>query len=144
MANAAERSEAPDSSQPPSLLIVDDVADTRELYALYFRMRGFTVSTAIDGRNGLDVARERRPDLIVMDLSMPGMDGISALQALKRDARLRHIPVVIFTGYPLHAVQRGALDAGAAALLTKPCLPEELEQHVRRLLPDAGPNVRDR
>jgi two-component system cell cycle response regulator DivK len=136
MMNAAARREGPEAARRPSLLIVDDVADTRELYALYFKTRGFTVFTAMDGRGGIDVAIEWRPELIVMDLSMPGMDGIAAMQALRRDARVRHTPIIILTGYPLRAVQSGALEAGAAALLTKPCLPEELEQHVRRLLPD--------
>jgi len=118
--NAAARDEAPRPAPRPSILIVDDVADTRELYALYFRTRGFTVLHAMDGRHGIDVAMVRQPDLIVMDLSMPEMDGIAATQAL--------------TGYPLRAVQAGAIEAGADAFLTKPCLPEDLEQHVHRLL----------
>jgi CheY-like chemotaxis protein len=134
--NAAAR-EASRPDHPVSVLIVDDVSDTREMYAFYFRRQGFTVSTALDGRNGLDVAMAQRPDVIVMDLSMPGMDGITVTRTLKRDARLRHIPILILTGYPMRAVQEGALEAGADGFLTKPCLPEDLEQHVRRVL-DAG------
>ena len=135
--NTAAR-EAPRPDHPVSILIVDDVSDTREMYAFYFRRQGFTVFTALDGRNGLDVAMAQRPDVIVMDLSMPGMDGITVTRALKRDARLREIPILILTGYPMRAVQDGALEAGADGFLTKPCLPDDLEQHVRRLL-DAGP-----
>jgi two-component system, cell cycle response regulator DivK len=135
--NAAAR-ETPRPEHPASILIVDDVSDTREMYAFYFRKQGFTVFTALDGRNGLDVAMAQRPDVIVMDLSMPGMDGIAVTRAIKRDARVRHIPILILTGYPMRAVQEGVLEAGADGFLTKPCLPDELEQHVRRLL-DAGP-----
>jgi two-component system cell cycle response regulator DivK len=65
------------------------------------------------------------------------MDGITVTRTLKRDARLRHTPIIILTGYPLRAVQEGVLEAGADAFLAKPCLPDELEQHVRRVL-DAG------
>src|SRR5436190_22957747 len=68
----------------PTILIVDDSADTREMYALYFRTRGFMVLTASNGVEGLEVARQRRPDAIVMDLSMPRLDGITATSQLKR------------------------------------------------------------
>ena len=117
-----------------AILIVDDVADTRELYSLYFRSRGCTVMTAQDGVAAIDVAQRHRPDAIVMDLSMPGLDGVSATRRLKRDARTRHIPILILTGYPMRAIRDGALEAGANAFLTKPCLPEDLEQHVQRLV----------
>jgi CheY-like chemotaxis protein len=74
--NAAAGSEAPQPARPSSVLIVDDVTDTREMYGLYFRTRGFTVFTARDGRHGIDAATEHRPDVIIMDLSMPGVNGI--------------------------------------------------------------------
>ena len=117
-----------------AILIVDDTMDTRELYALYFRSTGFTVLTAHDGSSGVSLARDKRPDDIVMDLSMPGLDGIAATRQLKSDDRTRRTPVIILTGYPMRAIQNGALAAGADAFLTKPCLPEELEKHVQRFL----------
>jgi two-component system, cell cycle response regulator DivK len=131
--------------------VVDDTVDTRELYALYFRSLGFTVLTAHDGITGVAMARDKRPDIIVMDLSMPGLDGIAATRQLKADPRTHRTPVIILTGYPMRAIQDGALDAGADAFLTKPCLPEELDQHVQRLLaraagaasPAAPPQRRD-
>lgn len=118
---------------------MDDTADTRELYALYFRSRGFTVITAHDGVAGIEAALQGRPDAIVMDLSMPGLDGIAATNRLKRDPRTCDMPVIILTGYPMRAIQQGALEAGADAFLTKPCLPEDLEQHVQRLLDRSAP-----
>ena len=126
-------------ARPPSVLIADDVSDTREMYVIYFSNQGYKVYTATDGHRAMAMAAERRPDVIVMDLSMPGIDGISATRRLRRDARLRHIPIIILTAYPMRAAQDGVLESGADAFLTKPCLPEELEQHVRQLLDSKPP-----
>ena len=120
--------------RPGVVLLVDDTMDTRELYALYFRSLGFTVLTADDGEAGLATAANQHPDVIVMDLAMPRLDGISAIRRLKADPRSRDIPVILLTGYPERAIRGGAVEAGAAVFLTKPCLPEDLEEHVRRLL----------
>jgi|SRR5438477_4065845 len=122
------------SARARVILIVDDTADTRELYAMYFRSRGLSVITAHDGLTGVDAAVQHRPDAIVMDLSMPGLDGIAATHKLKRDARTRHVPIVILTGYPMRGIAHGALEAGADAFLTKPCLPEDLEHHIQQLV----------
>ena len=129
---AARKDDATPDSR--ALLVVDDTADTRELYALYFRNVGFTVLTAHDGISGIAVARAKQPDIIVMDLSMPGLDGIAATRELKADPRTWQTPIIILTGYPLRGIQDGALEAGADAFLAKPCLPEDLEQHIQRLL----------
>jgi two-component system, cell cycle response regulator DivK len=119
------------------VLIVDDTADTRELYALYFQSRGFSVVTAQDGEAGIEVALRHRPDVIVMDLSMPRLDGLAAIQRLRQEPLTSHTPVIILTAYPLPAMPQGALEAGADALLLKPCLPEDLERNIRQLLPRA-------
>jgi two-component system cell cycle response regulator DivK len=125
------------------ILVVDDTSDTRDIYSLYLSSKGFKVPTARDGISGLEAASVHQPDVIVMDLSMPGVDGIEATRRLKADPRTSHIPVVLLTAYPLNAVQGGALEAGADDFLTKPCLPDKLERHVRRLLarrrPGRGP-----
>lgn len=121
------------------VLIVDDTPDTRAMYSLYFRSIGFTVITADDGEAGVNAAVTQRPDVIIMDLSMPRMDGITAIRRLKEDPRSREIPVILFTGYPIRALQENALDAGAALLQMKPCLPEELAVLVRGLLDGTVP-----
>jgi two-component system cell cycle response regulator DivK len=113
---------------------VDDSLDVREMYSQYLSHRGFSVLSACDGVHGIEVAREARPDVIVMDLAMPNMSGTTATQHLKHHPRTCNIPVVILTGHPFNAIEQGALEAGAAMLLTKPCLPEDLETHVRSLL----------
>jgi CheY-like chemotaxis protein len=126
----------PDPRRLGIVLIADDTADTRELYGLYFRTLGFTVVTAVDGQAAIDAALEHRPDVVVMDLAMPRIDGITATEHLKRDARTQKTPIILLTGYPQRAIERGAIEAGVDVFLTKPCLPEELELHIRRLLDD--------
>ncbi|HEY2995178.1 MAG TPA: response regulator [Methylomirabilota bacterium] len=117
----------------PIVLIVDDTADARDLYREYLTARGFRVATAPDGDSGIAAARRYRPDVIVMDLAMPWVDGITATRRLKADARTRNVPVILLTGHAYLAIDQGALEAGAAVFLTKPCLPEDLEAQIRRL-----------
>jgi two-component system, cell cycle response regulator DivK len=116
------------------VLIVDDSLHTRELYNEYLSFRGFSVLTAPDGEAGLALALTIRPDVVVMDLAMPGLNGITATHRLKQHPRTRRIPVVVLTGYAFRAIQQGALEAGADVFLTKPCLPEDLERTVRDIL----------
>jgi CheY-like chemotaxis protein len=121
------------SSRPPaSVLIADDTTDSRELYAEYFRHRGFTVITADDGARAVQTALEHVPDVIVMDLAMPQFDGITAIERIKADPRMGRTRVILLTGYPF-AVERRALEAGADLFLRKPCLPERLVRHVNAL-----------
>jgi two-component system cell cycle response regulator DivK len=121
------------------VLIVDDAAQTRELYAEYLTFRGLLVVGAPDAETGLALARTLRPDVIVMDLAMPRLNGIGATQRLKHDPHTRRIPVIVLTGYAFRAIEQGVLEAGASVFLTKPCLPEDLELQIRQLLrsPDA-------
>jgi two-component system, cell cycle response regulator DivK len=116
------------------VLIVDDSLDVREMYSQYLTHRGFSVISAPNGPQGIDLALAERPDVIIMDIAMPNMTGTTATQRLKSHPRTRKIPVVILTGHPDSAIEQGALEAGAARMLTKPCLPEDLEGHVRSLL----------
>jgi two-component system, cell cycle response regulator DivK len=116
------------------VLVADDSFDAREMYALYFQHRGYGAYTAEDGDAAVHMARDVRPDLIVMDLSMPRVDGITATKRLKEDPRTQSIPVILLTGHPSKAAEHGALEAGVAIYLTKPCLPEDLEQHVSKIL----------
>ena len=74
-----------------------------------------------------------RPDVIVMDLAMPVLNGTKAIARLKTDPRTRGVPIIVLTGYAFRAIQEGALETDADVFLTKPCLPEELEGQVRKL-----------
>ena len=122
------------ASDRHTVLIVDDTPDGREIYSLHLQHRGFTVLTACDGNEGVEIAREKQPDVVIMDLAMARLDGLGATRRLKRDARTRRIPVIILTAFPEKPVQQRAMEAGASVFLTKPCLPDQLEDHIRRLL----------
>jgi CheY-like chemotaxis protein len=117
-----------------AVLIVEDHRDQREMYAMFFTAKGFRVITAADGPTALLAARTERPDVIVMDLSLPHMDGWEATRRLKRDPRTEHIPVVACTAHVLGRSCERAVDAGCNAYLTKPCLPVELFAEVQRVL----------
>lgn len=122
------------SEQGPLILVVDDYEDAREMYAEYLRFCGFRVAEARNGNEALDQAFALMPDLILMDLSLPGMDGWEATRQLKADERTRHIPVVALTGHALAGASEGAKRAGCDSFVTKPCLPDDLVVEVRRML----------
>ncbi len=116
------------------VLIADDAFDVRQMYSEYLTHQGFQVLTAADGAAAFEMAFALRPDVAVLDLAMPRLNGISVTNRLKRHRRTSKIPIIVLTGYAFKAIEQGALEAGAAAFLTKPCLPEDLEEHVRRIL----------
>src|SRR5262245_5164584 len=124
-------------SSKPLVMLVDDYADNREAYALYLRYRGYRVAEAEDGRQALEQAFKNRPDLIVMDLSLPGLDGWQATRTLKGDPRTRDIPVIALTGHALEGQSESARAAGCDAFITKPCEPNVLEAEIRRILDNA-------
>jgi len=80
------------------LLIADDDADLRTVFSVLFTRRGFTVLTATDGAHALRLARQHRPDVVLTDFDMPGMDGVQLCRALRDDPRLRTVPVALLSG----------------------------------------------
>jgi CheY-like chemotaxis protein len=118
----------------PLILVVDDYQDAREMYAEYLQFSGFRVAEARNGNEAVERAFALKPDLILMDLSLPGMDGWEATRQLKSDERTRHIPVVALTGHALAGASEGAKKAGCDSFVTKPCLPDDLVVEVRRML----------
>jgi CheY-like chemotaxis protein len=104
------------------------------MYAEYLQFSGFRVAEARNGNEAVAQAFSLRPDLILMDLSLPGMDGWEATRVLKADERTRHIPVVALTGHALAGASEGARKAGCDSFVTKPCLPDDLVVEVRRML----------
>ena len=118
----------------PLVLVVDDVAHGREIFAEYLEFRGFRVATAADGQEAMDRAFELRPDVILMDLSLPRVDGWEATRRLKQDERTKAIPIIALTAHALAAAHDKAKEVGCDAVVTKPCLPRDLEQEVRRQL----------
>lgn len=128
-------------SPPPLILIVEDNADQREMYADYLASEGFRVATASDGRGAIEQAADLRPDLVVMDLSLPQLDGWEATRRLKRHPRTKHVPIIACTGHVRAQAVERALDAGCDAYVTKPCLPEDLAREIWRLLGIEAPLV---
>ena len=118
----------------PLILVVDDYQDAREMYAEYLQYSGFRVAEARNGNEAVAQAGSLKPDLILMDLSLPGMDGWEATRVLKADAETRHIPIVALTGHALAGASEGARKAGCDSFVTKPCLPDDLVVEVRRML----------
>ena len=118
----------------PLVLLVDDFQDNREMYAEFLRFSGLRVEEASNGLEALDKSFALLPDLVVMDLSLPGIDGWEATRRLKADARTKNIPVLALTGHALAGYSEGAREAGCDAFVTKPCLPEELLAEIKRVL----------
>ena len=110
----------------PLVLIVDDVQDNRTIYVLFLRFSGFRVAEAENGEEALAKATSLLPDVIVMDLSLPVMDGWEATRRLKRDPRTMKIPVLVLTGHALPEHAQAAREAGCDMVITKPCLPDQL------------------
>ena len=118
----------------PRVLVVDDYPDAREMYSEYLEFSGFDVIQAVNGMEALQRAVDAAPDIILMDLSLPVMDGWEATRRLKEDTRTNRIPVVALTGHALAGISEGALKAGCDAFVTKPCLPEDLVKEIRKVL----------
>ena len=121
-------------AQRPCVLLVDDYPDAREMYSEYLDFAGFDVVEAANGMEALARAVDASPDIILMDLSLPVMDGWEATRRLKADRRTAGIPVVALTGHALAGISDGAKQAGCDAFVTKPCLPEDLVREICRIL----------
>jgi len=130
----AETERAPAVRANPRVLVVDDDADARELFAEYLEYHGAAVSVAADGDEALRDIRQLRPDVIVMDLDMPRLDGWEVMRRLRRDPMTRDIPVIAVSGHVLDADRERAFESGCHAFLSKPCLPESLQVEVQRAL----------
>jgi two-component system cell cycle response regulator DivK len=117
-----------------TVLIVEDQLEMRAINAVYLHHHGYNVLAADNGLDGIEAPREAHPDLILMDISMPGADGIAATEKLKQDPETSDIPVLIVTAHPYGSVGKRAIDAGCDGYLTKPCDPRRLLQEVRRHL----------
>jgi CheY-like chemotaxis protein len=129
-------------NERPRVLIVDDYPDAREMYAEYLQYSGFDVIEASNGIEAIERAADSRPNIILMDLSLPVMDGWEATRRLKADKRTTDIPIVALTGHALAGILDGAKKAGCDAFVTKPCLPEDLVKEIRRVLNTHSPSSR--
>jgi CheY-like chemotaxis protein len=104
----------------PRLLLVEDNEASREGLSRHLRRRGYEVLTAVDGRQGLEAARAEPPDLVLMDMSLPVLDGWEATRQLKADPMTRHVPVIALTAHAMAGDREKALAAGCDEYDTKP------------------------
>lgn len=117
-----------------SVLIVDDEPMARTLLRLMLVRAGFNVAEAEDGFDALDKVRKNRPDVILLDVMMPGMDGFSVCERLRSDEETASLPIIMLSAKTdLASINKG-LRVGATVYLTKPISPEDLTQHVREAL----------
>ena len=116
------------------VLVVDDYQDAREMYTEYLSFSGFRVAEASTGLEAIRQAIELNPDIILMDLSLPEMDGWEATRRIKVDLRTKHIPVIALTGHALPGFLESARNAGCDGCIVKPCLPDAVVAEVRRVL----------
>ena len=117
-----------------TVLIVEDDEDSRFVYGAILEKHGFAVVTATSGEDGLRVARERLPDAILMDVSIPGLDGWTVTSSLKDDPDTAGIPIIIITAHAFPEDQRRADVVGCDVFLTKPCDPRRVLEEVRRIV----------
>jgi len=121
-------------SSEKHILIVDDYADAVDIWAIYLQSRGYRVTTAADGPTALEKATQLLPDLIVLDLELPGLTGFEVAQRLRANPDASGIPLIAATGYS-HAPQLDlARQSGFDAVVVKPCDPDMLVQEIERLI----------
>lgn len=118
-----------------TVLLVDDVDDARDMYALYFKHVGLRILTAREGQSALATVRVDRPDIVVLDLAMPGVTGWDVLRELRAHPQTRTIPVLVLSG---QRARDNALAAGADAYCEKPCQPDKLFGEMMRVLYGGG------
>ena len=119
---------------PPLVLVVDDAKDTRVIYAESLRFRGYRVEEASDGQEALERVSASMPDVVILDLKLPVIDGCEATRRLKIGPATKAIPIIVLSGHLLEESRLAALAAGADIYLTKPCLPDDLARHIDELL----------
>jgi CheY-like chemotaxis protein len=135
-ARPASRRRAPARKEPPRplVLVVDDFTGAREVYSRLLKASGYEVEAAASGEEAIEKAIASQPDLVLMDLVMPGVDGWEAIRRLRADSRTSDSRILIITGTTNSEAAQTAKRAGCDAFLLKPVLPETLLEVVRGVL----------
>ncbi len=132
------------TSEKPLILIADDRSSSRELLRLVLERAGYSVMEAEDGEQALERTRSGSPDLVLLDLQMPGLDGYGVLAALRGEDRFAHLPVLALTASAMRGDREKILEAGFTDYLAKPAGPEIVRETVARLLRDAADRTLER
>ena len=119
-----------------TVLVVDDYADSRTMFRRLMEARGCAVAEAADGEAAVEAARRVRPDLVLLDLNMPRVDGLEAAQRIRElKGIFRDVPIVAVTAFDTYGMKEAALEAGCDDYLTKPLDIHELDRTLKHLLP---------
>src|SRR5262245_57872228 len=121
-------------SKAPKALLVEDNENNRYLAQFLLEREGFAVVVTVNGKQALEAARSDKPDLVIMDIQMPEMDGYETAAHFKSDAALAEIPLIGVSSFAMAGDRRRALEAGFAAYIEKPINPDTFGQEVTRLL----------
>ncbi|MDB4910439.1 MAG: response regulator receiver [Gemmatimonadetes bacterium] len=116
------------------VLLVEDNEDNRIVYSTILQHFGYIVMEALNGEEGIAKARAERPDLILMDISIPVIDGWEATQVLKRDPETRGIPIIALTAHALASDREKAMEVGCDSYLAKPCEPKAVVSEVEKFI----------
>ncbi|MBD0319090.1 MAG: response regulator [Gemmatimonadetes bacterium] len=117
------------------VLIVEDNPDNRDIYCTFLRHHGLTVLEAVDGAEGVRMAMEHLPGVVLMDVGLPVLDGLEATRRIKAHPATAAIPVLALTAHAMESDRRACADAGCDAFLAKPAEPSRVLEMVRALLP---------
>jgi len=117
------------------ILVVEDQEDNRRILRYLLKSADYEVLEALTGEDGVALAERERPDLILMDIQLPGLDGYEATRRIKRNPALRHIPIIVVTSYALSGDDVKAFEAGCDAYVTKPFSPRQLLAKIQQHLP---------
>jgi CheY-like chemotaxis protein len=117
-----------------TVLLVEDNEDNRIVYSTILQHFGYVVMEALNGEEGIAKARNERPDLILMDISIPVIDGWEATQVLKRDPETRGIPIIALTAHALASDREKAMEVGCDSYLAKPCEPKAVVSEVEKFI----------
>lgn len=116
------------------ILVVDDSADNLAVISLYLQHQGYRVVTANNGEDAVAVAAQMLPNVILMDINLPNLDGLGATRRIRETDALREVPVIAITAFGTEGFQRAAYDVGVSGYLTKPIDLDRMHQLIARLL----------
>jgi two-component system CheB/CheR fusion protein len=137
MSSSSSSTAAAHQREVPLILIVEDHHDTCQMYAEFLGI-GFQVLTAANGEKALEVVRAQPPDLLITDLSLPGIDGFELIALVRQDPVLRGIPIICLSGYSGDVIEQRARAAGSDRVLLKPCMPDKLAQVAAEVIQEAA------
>jgi CheY-like chemotaxis protein len=126
------------------ILVVDDAADNVAMLSLALQQQGYQVVTAGNGEDAITVAEQTHPNLILMDINLPTLDGLGATRRIRENETLRTVPVIAVTAFSTEGFQRAAYDAGISGYLTKPIDLDRMNQLIARLLSPEGSGALDK